>query len=42
MPEAMNLVWFFSLNQDDEHLSDVRVRQAINHAIDREKIATEL
>ena len=42
MPEAMNLVWFFSLNQDDENLSDVRVRQAINHAVDRERIATEL
>ena len=42
MPEAMNLVWFFSLNQDDENLSDVRVRQAINYAIDRERIAGEL
>lgn len=42
MPDRMNLVWFFSLNQDDEHLSDVRVRQAINHAIDRERLASEL
>ena len=42
MPDRMNLVWFFSLNQDDENLSDVRVRQAINYAIDREKIANEL
>ena len=42
MPEKMNLVWFFSLNQGDENLADVRVRQAINHAIDRERIAKDL
>ena len=42
MPERMNLVWFFSLNVADESLSDAKVRQAINYAIDRERIATEL
>ena len=42
MPESMNLVWFLSINQNESHTKDVRVRQAINYAIDREKMAKEL
>jgi peptide/nickel transport system substrate-binding protein len=42
MPQAMNLVWFIGLNVKEPGLSDVRVRQAINYAIDRKGIAEQL
>jgi peptide/nickel transport system substrate-binding protein len=40
MPKAMNLVWYISLNVSA--LSDARVRQAINYAIDRDAIVNSL
>lgn len=42
IPDAMNLVWFISLNVKDPPLDDVRVRQAINYAIDRKGMAEQL
>lgn len=42
MPKAMNLVWFISLNVGSGPLADVRVRQAINYAIDRDSITNDL
>ena len=42
MADAMNIVWFLSINQNEPHMKDVRVRQAVNYAIDRNGIATEL
>ena len=42
MSEKMNLVWFYTLNIEEEHMNDVRVRQAINYAIDREGMASSL
>jgi peptide/nickel transport system substrate-binding protein len=41
-PNAMNLVWFFSINMRDPAMADVRVRQAINYAINREDMAKDL
>lgn len=31
-------IWWISLNMHDEHMQDVRVRQALNYAIDKETI----
>jgi peptide/nickel transport system substrate-binding protein len=42
MPKVMNLVWYISLNVAAPTLSDVRVRQAINYAIDRDDIVNTL
>ncbi|MEQ8964986.1 MAG: ABC transporter substrate-binding protein [Azospirillaceae bacterium] len=42
MPDAMNLVWFISLNVAEPPLDDPRVRRAINYAIDRDGIANDL
>jgi peptide/nickel transport system substrate-binding protein len=35
-------VWYWHLNMQDEHFKDVRVRQAVQMAIDKEKMAKEL
>lgn len=35
-------IWYFIINMEEEILQDVRVRQAINMAIDKEGIAKEL
>ncbi|MFC7401610.1 ABC transporter substrate-binding protein [Citricoccus sp. GCM10030269] len=35
-------VWFFVFNQEDEALGNLKVRQAISHAIDREGLADDL
>ena len=38
----MNLVWFYSINQNESHMKDVRVRQAMNHAVNRERLTSDL
>ena len=38
----MNLVWFYSINQNEPHMKDVRVRQAMNYAINRERLTGDL
>src|SRR5215472_616484 len=35
-------IWYWHLNMKDEHFKDIRVRQAIQMAIDKEKMAKEL
>ena len=35
-------IWYWHLNMRDEHFKDVRVRKAVQMAIDKEKMASEL
>ena len=40
--EKMNLVWFYSINLNEPHMQDIRVRQAMNYAVNREGITGKL
>ena len=42
LAQMMNLVWFYSLNLNETHMKDLRVRQAMNYAINREALTKKL
>jgi peptide/nickel transport system substrate-binding protein len=42
MPEVTNQNWYYAINLENEYMKDVRVRRALNYAVDRDAISNKL